>query len=1278
MTDGSCFWATSGACEKTNWAACGFSWLVSVPVWLLWGVWGLYGLGRLRQASMLSSGIQFDVAKIHDPLAQGVAVALAQRKTSSLQRPRFQRYMKLGAMWAEWPSLTYTPLTIGLKAAGSSSFLGSLLVALNTPYEIVNLVLAIACAFSILSLRRCHRVSLKHEVLLKKYAYPMTFDVFYIPLVSTFVRLTTCPHGYPHITLPDGSSCECIDRFGVFWSVGFVGFVLLYTSALHYKMYIEPYSATMDFRFQTSFQIIMVMARTLNPIVSMLVSDWDLALHRRDAILMAVGFLACISFLFVYNYKAQPCIGSGRIPNNIRALSFSSSIYTTVCVVGFLFVSAPVSQLYYSLAPLPLIWVAAWYGNDRRARNYHVPDLSIMELLRDYSTRCKTVGTIAALYMDPLKLHAVHYSAIIAQLENICKRSRSKELLCRAYALRTLWFCHIENFRKQKMAIGDDKKKTSMPPKLWFKDVENSDRKAKVKARLYADTPLVNMKQSIKVKRFHHIKGTFTKHFDQDTNTALDVTDTTTSLANLHPRQITTLASLRKGRPSSMLDLRAAVKVAPVPPPLADLRPRRSSIWKPTRTLSKLVAPIISRLTGTTRALTIGNFHVVLIGDKHWISKDESPEDAVFHSIALFNTALEVLAQACANSDIVCMLEVATFLLEWYRSGYLRLTKPVYLHVLSTLSATTNKKRAADATHTIHKLCTEGIMPLQLWLKNASYLNNFVVALAHPSATTVFKCASVLALVLQAAEKETKMSIFLLLTPASITRIHQALAKWHASYGISATMEAICLRLHQMELTQRAKRPARFRKGEKKLSSSLLQWVQDTREAFASRLNRVIVHSADSVKPSARTTTTLSRRKTESQINVATRIRRLSVTVLNYASAAKAALARTPSERHPPDKSCTPDTPVQDSPSQKVLLAADSTPQCPPSTVDEAPHEPLTDSPVILPKEDRRYPKRLAPLRPAAHRQRSESGPVSTSLGPSADALPPPLPPGGTSPNHLRVHNGPPLAAILSPPVTTIEPRTPWPAEPTTQENYPAEEAANTQGEKASLLDTGSQPGPSLDAKRVHVAEQAHAGKVAPQTLATNEKTGPSTDDLSPPSSDAVQRPIVLLESAKPAPPTRAAPEDDSMGGTRASMCTVDLLLDRAVPTEKTNSKEGSAGRLMRLGHCVVVTQPILAEIRRRRQNRRQFIDVLRKAQKAHREARRANSPGIRPAQELMAALAKVTALYRSATECALNDFIKNGLEPDLQAFFTQVIKPHLTPGDHLAQEKRRSVIWLQ
>jgi len=102
----------------------------------------------------------------------------------------------------------------------------------------------------------------KHDAWLMKYAYPITFDLFFIPMMTTFSKLGTCPEGLEHIKLPDGSSCQCINRFGYFWVTGTGGFIILYSCALYYKLNIEKLNTTMDFRFQPGFQIIMAMART--------------------------------------------------------------------------------------------------------------------------------------------------------------------------------------------------------------------------------------------------------------------------------------------------------------------------------------------------------------------------------------------------------------------------------------------------------------------------------------------------------------------------------------------------------------------------------------------------------------------------------------------------------------------------------------------------------------------------------------------------------------------------------------------------------------------------------------------------------------------------------------------------------------------------------------------------------------------------------------------------------------------------------------------------------
>ena len=124
-------------------------------------------------------------------------------------------------------------------------------------------------------------------------------------------------------------------------------------------------------------------------------------------------------------------------------LSFSSSLYTTLCVLVYLLTPLTLNGLYAALLSLPLIWIFAWHVNDKRARRFYIPDLSILDLLQERSPQAKMVGTIAALYMDAAKVRHVDHEAIVFHLHSIAKHSMLGVPLCRIYAIRTLWFCYI-------------------------------------------------------------------------------------------------------------------------------------------------------------------------------------------------------------------------------------------------------------------------------------------------------------------------------------------------------------------------------------------------------------------------------------------------------------------------------------------------------------------------------------------------------------------------------------------------------------------------------------------------------------------------------------------------------------------------------------------------------------------------------------------------------------------------------------------------------------------
>nr|AIG55832.1 secreted protein [Achlya hypogyna] len=351
---------------------------------------------------------------------------------------------------------------------------------------------------------------------------------------------------------------------------------------------------------------------------------------------IAVCLLLSMVALFVYSYKTQPCIGSGRTPNNIRALTFSSTIYTNICVVVFLFDPAPHDGLYYSLLPLPLVWLAAWRLNDRRAALVHIPDLPIVDLLHEPSTSANVVGAIAALYVDAAKVRPNEHEAIVSQLAKFARSGSMEDPLSRIYAIRTLWYCHIENFRKSKRFIGEQADDAALSHKLWLKDRMNPDRPPSHLAhqRGSRNQTRTSEEKRIKIFRVEDIHAPV----DDRHGSILRKPDTSRLL----------------GKKSNELKRSATA---------AQSNASRTSFnWQ-------VVPSILGRKALSMPRPELTEYHVIQIRGKNWISKVETPEAAVAHFERLYQYSLEVLSQSRAAADPVAMREMALFLLQGYKAS---------------------------------------------------------------------------------------------------------------------------------------------------------------------------------------------------------------------------------------------------------------------------------------------------------------------------------------------------------------------------------------------------------------------------------------------------------------------------------------------------------------------------------------------------------------------------------------------------------------------------------
>ncbi|RLO13392.1 hypothetical protein DYB28_000549 [Aphanomyces astaci] len=728
----------------------------------------------------------------------GIAIALSQRKSTSVRRPWLLRYIKLCAIWAEWPTFTFTPLTIAFKISNEEGLLRGLNLNVDAALEVFGVVLVACCGLGIVVLRNWKR-NASADAILKKALYPITFDLFFIPTTTLLARIGTCPEGFAHIALASGATCECVDQFGGFWAIGFGGFVLLYCSAMYYKMHIEPHGTTMDFRFQTSFQIMMAMARTVNPIVSILVVLLNVHIYPARATPIACAFLIMVTYLLVYSYKTQPVI-SGRIPNNIRVVSFSSSVYSSVCVFLFCVTGTSISSLYYSLVPLPVVWLVAWTINDRRAKLFYIPYRPIVDLLVMPEARPQLAGVIAALYADPMKIRSDDYLLIVTRLYSIA-RSSDAEPQSRTHALRTLWFLHC----KAKGQFGEpEDEMQALPPKLWLKDRENPDRVQWTKAGM-AKSELLSSKQTqVKIVRIDHLSGKGTDDFA----TSVDLTHLallskvsghsgrlSRTAGTTVPPELTTTETPPNVAAAAVVDVAAAATTDNGTPdaPAASIRPPK---------LRSFAMPISARSSSVVATTVFG---VIRIREKQWLSRNEDPVDAVQHCDELFRLAKDVMVTCTVVADKSAMFEAAMYLLQLYQARYLRLHKATYVRIVSSLCATDHTKIAIDAVHTLYKLVLDAVLAPELWLRTSSSLDLLLCALDHPSTVTVAKCVIVAKAILMAVESESRTNLFALLTPASIARLRCAFLDYHANYQISTTLEDICAGLHRMELQRGAK-----------------------------------------------------------------------------------------------------------------------------------------------------------------------------------------------------------------------------------------------------------------------------------------------------------------------------------------------------------------------------------------------------------------------------------------------------------------------------------------
>ncbi|EQC26679.1 hypothetical protein SDRG_15517 [Saprolegnia diclina VS20] len=130
------------ACAVQHWDDCGYGWLRLAPILLCWCLWVLLGVGMLRRHAALHGVFRSDAARVHDPITQGIAIALSQRKYRSVRQQRFQRAVRLLAMWVEAAEFLLAPLELAFRITGHLHALETIDSSIPWAGEAGNVVLA--------------------------------------------------------------------------------------------------------------------------------------------------------------------------------------------------------------------------------------------------------------------------------------------------------------------------------------------------------------------------------------------------------------------------------------------------------------------------------------------------------------------------------------------------------------------------------------------------------------------------------------------------------------------------------------------------------------------------------------------------------------------------------------------------------------------------------------------------------------------------------------------------------------------------------------------------------------------------------------------------------------------------------------------------------------------------------------------------------------------------------------------------------------------------------
>ncbi|RHY10933.1 hypothetical protein DYB25_000764 [Aphanomyces astaci] len=340
----------------------------------------------------------------------------------------------LTAMWAELPGFSYLPLELMYyHRYGRYMFVSSAIG------QFIKFICAAVLLLTLL-LTVLHKSLVPLRV---KLLYPLVFDALFVVFLYAIVDVLTCAVPMDRMPLGGGAStCACRDRVWLMAALASVVFAAIYIGALAYRIHLSEDVFGVRFRYPMSFSYLMTVVRTGTCLLYMtiikLLESTDYV-HTINITAMSIYFVL-FAALFRYNYRLQPCLGSGLFPNNLRALSFATSCWSSLATIGTTFETTTVVVPLTFMALYPFGVVFLWRMNSARARQYHIQNQSLTDALNDANLRVRTVAIVSITLEDHSRWKTDEIANVLQCLEAcLAMPGVTEDGLLVAYACQAVW-----------------------------------------------------------------------------------------------------------------------------------------------------------------------------------------------------------------------------------------------------------------------------------------------------------------------------------------------------------------------------------------------------------------------------------------------------------------------------------------------------------------------------------------------------------------------------------------------------------------------------------------------------------------------------------------------------------------------------------------------------------------------------------------------------------------------------------------------------------------------